>query len=462
MYRKIGILVCVLGLFLLATSAAVAQDVEKWYWALTWKETGESGLVAYTIDGVVKPLLENDLVRDTAQGWRLGPDSALALLSEPEQKALYYLTDEAATRITVPEAVSLQQGSWAAYKRSGDYAIIANMDRLPAGPALVVNIATLEARALPAEHITPLYFNALTFSRDGRYLRYAGANDGRWSIREYKLETGDEREIAFLEQNPVAIVTADTYGEHWLHSARERRLIAVDGTVLDTFTMSREQPVARSIFRDDFLRFDSLCVEDCELVFESFESGETRTFTLPEMDGVPQPVIAIDADRMLFLVSDSLWLLNTDGSGSRIGYWTPRFISLPLTSLLSPDRRYLMVLADPDEPAYRVVDLDSGETVMEKFADSRFHLSQIIYMPDGFVMAEDFVRYRFYRYADASLTELPEENIYFDQQGNGLLRAVHSADQGRGIYRYDLESGDSTLIVADAIPIYTRDELLSS
>lgn len=458
MSRKIGLLL--LALFLLVTSVVVAQDVEKWHWALTWKETGESGLVAYTIDGVVKPLLESGLVRDTAQGWRLSADSALAVLSEPEQKGLYYLTDEAATRITLPESVSLEQGTWAAYKRSGDYAIIANMDRLPAGPAMVVNIATLEASLLPAEHITPLYFNALTFSRDGRYLRYAGANDGRWSIREYKLETGDEREIAFLEQNPVAIVTADTYGEHWLHSARERRLIAGDGTVLETFTMSREQPVAHSIFRDDFLSFDGLCAENCKLVFESFESGETRTFTLPEMDGVPQPIIAIDADRMLFLVSDSLWLLNTDGRASRIGYWSPQYISLPLTSLLSPDRRYLMVLADPDQSAYRVVDLDSGEAVMESMADGRVHLSQIIYVPDGFVIAEDFARYRFYRYADASLTELPEENIYFDQQGNGLLRAVYAADQGRGIYRYDLASGDSTLIVADAIPVYTRDELL--
>jgi hypothetical protein len=447
--------------FLLSVLAVSAQEanVTRWYWS--WNPDS-SALLSYTTEGDTNTLLEAGLDGSDFQAWRISENSALAVMKvDSDEPQFYEITSDDLLPLTFtnPDFV-MEDTHWGKVGQAGDYVVLVNDVQLPAGGALLVNLNTNTVTALP-QAVAFLRYQS-RFSADGRYFRYLARDpedDYLWTIREYKLDTNTERVIYTVEDEFFPIMTSDTYGEQWLYQHNGiATFVDVSGEVTEVLD---EMPTARQIVDDHLFSFVATCTEDCELTWMPLSEGTLLRFTLPRMDdGFPTAIGQIDETHLLVFAGELFWLLESDGTAEAVGAWNIQRVVTPLMNVLSPNRRFLFALDDSDSTTYHVQDLQSGQTVLESDPEREYHILQIWYGDSGFIIGEDTQYFQFYRYSDGQIFDLGEPGgIFFDAPSDQAVLYVQYRDadsRARGIYRYELESGEYVLLVEGVTPLVVQ------
>jgi hypothetical protein len=443
-------------LLMLVSSAAAAQEAETWFWA--WKPEARE-LVAYTATGDVNTLLDYNFEDTQVNAWRLSEDSALAVLTSGGARQLYRLTSTEAELTTFPEPnPSMGDTPWALIAQQGDYAVLVDAVEYPSGVGLMVNTATNTAAPLDWE--MNFLRQRAGFSADGNYFRYLGRNpedDYNWTIRERKLETGAERVIYTFTDEFFPTVSTDTHGNQWVYVQRGvTSFIPVNG---EPTTLLDETLQSRWYVGESMVTFSPLCESDCTLVLEAPDEPP-QTYSLPPSSSgnFVDPIQRIDESHLLILLDEQFWLLGTDGTTQALGAHSPRYLVQPREKLLSPDNRYLLTMTSlDDDPSYQVLDLQTGEAVIESSPDREFRILQNLYRAGGFILTEDVLHFQFYRYSDGQVFDLGKPGaVYFDALADGTLlfsQVRANETRERGIYRYNPDDATYTLAVEGAVPI---------
>ena len=100
MWRRVGLFLLVLSVFLTATATAFAQEAvveEVWYWGI---EAETATLVAYNVQGVINHLdVPLNPLDPQALIWRVDARTALALVDVDGKLVLYELTADSAQEV---------------------------------------------------------------------------------------------------------------------------------------------------------------------------------------------------------------------------------------------------------------------------------------------------------------------------------------------------------------------------
>lgn len=455
-----------------SVTVARAQENEAWYWAIGMEE---GTLYAYTPSGQINTLLESGVEPGNFGGWRLKPDSVLALLRVEDKPGLYHLTSDTAHAVTLPEELSEENGGSIDDTRmaalNGDFGVLVSTSPTSA-PALLINLKTDEASWLTGEvSVLGVNRNNIVFSADGLYLRYLSHEEGRsttWSILERKLETGDERVIHTLEADPFApVVWTDSTGENWLYlqtptagaDTRAYTLVTPSGIDREVARETLETGKVWGLLNDKLITFSLLCEEDCPVDVTNIDASDPQHYVVPEhAEGGGFSPLALQDNNDLILLRDSVfWRLSSDGSAEKLGSFDPRGIVSPV----SKDNRWLLMYGNVDDgetpSKYQVWDVQAGKFIFTGSWDENDHIISMGFGPGGFILNEDALRYWLYRYSDGAAIELPSETArYFAVLADGTLLDYHFNDpdpEKRGIYHYDPVTGSETLLVPNAVAV---------
>lgn len=477
MRHRILLTLTLLSLALPAPLAAQQPPPAWWYFA----QAGEQ-LVACTPDGAsVEVLLASGLQGDGA-GWRLGPASALAVLTVDGATGLYHLTPQAARPLAFLPAAGQERlalsgpGDAQVLARSGSYLVLAGPWRLPSAPAYLVNLDAGTVEPLSGQVGTMQALGAwAVFSADGALLRYlarTGPDADRWTLIERTLATGQEQTRYTLE-DALPLVSPDAYGERWLYRAHDsaRRvtdlLIFADGSVQ---TLAGDIPAAeapqRLLFQDSLVTYRTPCAQDCRLSLAPLDGGDPVHFPLPALEGPLQILHRLGPARLLAQTQDGPWLLEAGAEPVRLGFWAP-LAGVVAALAVSPDGRYVLAAADSPEDnpaAYRVWDAQARQVVVQvqTGAEAAAFLN-IVYDVGGFLLTRHPVgETTLYRYADGAALPLPggENRQFFAVPPDGavlLAQLRESAALARGIYRFDPLADAVQPLLAGGRPLPLRD-----
>jgi hypothetical protein len=450
------------------TSNVLAQQTDDWF--LAWGFEGQ--LITYTPDGESTVLIPEGVSNDSFRAWRMDDDSVLALVELndiDETQVLYHVTQTSATPITVAaEAADWMLDSYRLelVANSATHALLVAGGNLPAGKALLVNLVDNSANLL-AEQVMFMPVKAAAFSEDGLYLRYLRGEqdkDETWTLRELKLETGEERVFYTVEGNAFPIMNTDLHGDVWLYFYDNvSYVISRSGDVEATEYDAPEDRIIQRFIGDYRVSWPILCETDCVMEWQRMPDGEMLTFQLPDLSGgdIPNPVAPVGDDQLLIIPdSESLWLVSED-EPVYLGAWSPEKVVTAPNRIVSPDGRWLLVLNDAETAdEYRVADLQSGETVVEGDPEREFHILQVFYGDAGFIVSEDALYFQYYRTSDGKVFDLGEPGgVYWNVLADGTLLFNHYRDEdmARGIYRYDPDTQDYTLLLENALSLWVED-----
>ncbi len=476
MCHRILLLLTLLLLALPAPLAAQQPPPAWWYFA----EVGEQ-LVAYTPDGASAEVLLASGLQEGGSGWRLGPASALAVLTVDGAAGLYHLTPQAARPLAFlpPEGQERPAlsgpGDAQVLARSGPHLVLAGPWRLPSAPAYLVDLDAGTVEPLSGQVGTLQALGAwAVFSADGALLRYlarTGPDADRWTLIERTLATGQEQTRYTLE-DALPLVSPDAHGERWLYrtpdSARRvtDRLIFADGSVQ---TLAEDIPAAeapqRFLFQDSLVTYRTPCAEDCRLSLAPLDGGDPAHFPLPALEGPLQILHRLGQARLLAQTQDGPWLLEAGAEPVRLGFWSP-LAGVVAVLAVSPDGRYVLAAADSPEQAaaYRVWDAQARQVVVQVHtgAEAAAFLD-IVYDVGGFLLTRHPVgETTLYRYADGAAIPLPggESRQFFAVPPDGvalLAQLRESAALERGIYRFDPLADAVQPLLAGGRPLPLRD-----
>lgn len=460
--RKLVFMLLVALLPALPTAAQQPASLETWYFG--WdNESGQ--LVAYTPTGTVNPLLTIDLDVQP-QGWRLAPDRALALLAVGGIPNLYILTPQGAQPMTAADdAAAFLTFSLRVAARQDPYLVL--MAETGAfGVGLLVDQTVNTLSLLSGEVYTTL--DNWRFSADGALLRYLSresrdSND--WTLWERTLATGTERAL-YTFASPYPTIQADRTGDHWVY--RDLRpdsrvlvhtVIFADGAAQALAEEAVGDPIttftAFQFFGDDLLVYTAPCSAACQIERRPLAGGTPQTFALSAIKSPAiTPLAQVNETRLLVLIEDELWLLDSAAAGTRLGTYSAVTFATPSHNLVSPDSQWLLALDTPT--TYRLWYLPTSVIALEgevnqaalaQFASSGVLISQ--FTPRSTV---------FYRFADGQRFDLPHNSndFYAEALPDGTLlyvQADENAPQSAGVYLYSPDSGTTTLLVANLFPL---------
>src|SRR5690606_15246029 len=212
------------------------------------------------------------------------------------------------------------------------------------------------------------------------------------------------------------------------------------------------QVIARMV-GDHVAVFPVNCSLNCPITLISLSERNERTFNAPPGDDVQNPLEVPDAEHLLVLNDDTLYVLEEAAEPVSIGGYFPQNLGQQLQQLFSPDKRYMLVLTldEAGEPeGYGVWDFASERLVVDNVPEG-YLLVPIYYSGSGCMVTEGLQKFYLYRYADEKLIELPEEADYcFEVLSDGdVLCNVGPEDEGisPGISRYTSVNGELTLLV---------------
>lgn len=455
-------LVCVIFLTVTLVSA---QDTNEWF--LAWGFEGQ--LITYTPDGETNVLIPENISSDHFRAWRMNDNSVLALVEYDVSKTevLYHVTQTSATPIIIaPENVDwlADDNRLELLANSDTHAVIVEREEIPSGAALLIDLQANTATFLGFD-VASFPVKPAAFSEDGLYFRYLlrdAANEETWTIRERKLETGTERVIFTIDDDPFPLVSVDPYGDQWIYRKRlATTLIDRSGEAHTTEYASPEAVIVQVFVGDHLISYPANCEADCVMEWKPLPDGEPLRFTLPESDHavIPRPLGQIDETHLLAMTdSDSMWLLSTDDQHVQLGKWSPEFVPMLITDLVSPDGRWVLVLDDAETvDNYRVLDLQNLETVIEGSPEREYHILQITYGLGGFIVSEDLIHFQYYRTSDGQVFDLGEPpGLYWYVLADGtLLFNQYRIDDylPLGIHRYNPDTQDYTLLVKNAVSL---------
>jgi hypothetical protein len=286
---------------------------------------------------------------------------------------------------------------------------------------------------------------------------------------ERTLATGEERAIFELTDDYYPPIASDAPGDNWLYIRRnpesrtnEFVLIANDGSTEVVGAISEDNRVGLRLFDDTLFAAPLSCESECTVELRPLDGGKILTFAMPAVEGTLLPFRQLDDERLLVLEPGAglFWLLDADDSATPLGYWTPQNIPVPAGEVLSPDGRWLFALNSESDPeSYAMIDLATGEHVLESEPDVAAVFVQPVYGEAAFIVTDWMGEQAYlYRPGDEAPIELPNADLgsYFAILPDGTVLYYGKADdneQTQNIFRYDPTSGGYTLLVEAAAPL---------
>lgn len=478
-FFRIGLVIVVLSLSgITPTAVGRAQgDPMRWYFAI---DRDEGTLIAYQLDGTVQ-MVPDTLVYTLGYGWRVAPDTALALLYRDETWDLALVTPDAEQVFaTAAEWPTLDFGDLMAVASSGDYLVLTDNFE-PGGVALLlVNVAT-GAVDLVAHDVVQSYAKmGVVFSEDGAELRFwsrSEADRQQWQLIVYDVATGATSIRHTLTHLGFPPVYPDTHGDHWLSVEQDANTMAtiyallhIDGTREELHRHTQgdyETDESRAamrrfiMFEDSLMSFPETCEAGCPLTVTPLDGGAAQTFILPQTRSwLVRPGRWLPDGRLAVVAGDSadmLWLLSPDGEAQYLGAWSTHY-GLEPREAVSPDGRWAITC---DQPGYadrfQIWDVRANKQVMDVAVNAGIipyfysdHVVVRIPGSPGRVLVYDAQR--------DTLTEIPEPSsgLFHPLPDGTLLYEQRGSDPylAQGIYHHDPATDEFTLLVPNATAVW--------
>jgi hypothetical protein len=456
----------VLVSLLFTLSGAVRAADAKWRFAV--KPT-EGQLIAYTVEGEQKVLIEAEVGGQNYRGWRLTADSALAHLVIQDKGGLYRLTSTDVQPFTAKSAEAEQlldaKRFWTQVSKAGSYIVLWSQQKVPLADALVVNVDAGTFEKL-TDRVEGTFAQAPKLAADGRYVRYLSRNPEQDSkqtrLIEREIETGAERVLYTVEDELMPYFSVDRDGEHWLYQRLmkdgvQRALITPDGKIEQSNQAVNEPGSQMQLVTDDgILSYSPTCKQNCELTLQPYSGEPAVMLTLPanEKGYSVSSLIPLDEDSWLIYSGPANWVLRRDGPAQAL-HFSPEKLLQPFEQLLSPDHRFILALNE-DETGWQVWDNQQQKFALQSKPGDRLIYAMIYYGDGGFVV-EDGKHFTLYRTGDGQVMDLPgAKGQYFESLADGRVlyfgTLPDTERQSPGIYLYNPADQQFTLLVEGGRP----------
>lgn len=460
MFRNVFIIIA-LVVTLTGTGVSAQEDVEEWRFAFM-----RGSIAAYNLKGEMNVVLEVD---EIISGARLGPQAALVEVVVDDTTAIYKLTPDSAEPLVFDfdlEALEHPLETLTLVSPDGTHAVLFSSYSL--APAALVNLETNTGELLTDLILHPQ--NCCRFSADGAFLRYPSgkiSEDEVWTLWERDLATGEER--AIHEYTRAVPLTPDRYGEYWLYSAGlnadtqtwSYTLVQADGTTetIDEFPATQEYAIYWTIMSDVMVAYNAACGEDCTVEVHPLPEGEPVTYSMPSTEEHLVPLYRSDAGLLTWHQMAELWFLPAGDSEAELIGFSPMGLRYEIGN------RWVVVADAPDSTKFKVWDNLNQTFVMEDESAGDRMFSSLYENEAGFLLvdlsAAGAPTY-LYREGAGEVIKLPDGR-YFELLADGSVlgwgEVETEGELASGIYRYDPDTGESTLLVEEMAPLLLREPM---
>ncbi len=373
-------------LFIVFSISGIAQQEtpEDWYYAV---QLPGGRLVSFNLDGEVRTLLGKGFDRAFGREFEIAPNEFINASTYADELHIFHVTPERLRTINTGNIV-FEELDFFPLTASYPYVVLVN-PQFGFNNAVLVNVHTLQAEALPRMVPAGLRPGCCRFSDDGQFLRYFSADDDTGEtvrLIEHTLATGDEREIAVLPGSRFLIYQVSAEGSLWLYrTSDETLLINIDGSQRILESRTEDGPISQlwSIFGDRLYSQDMLCEEDCELLL--YDGFFPLSYLVPPQ--MPMEVMHKYSDSSLLARSSGeTYMLRSDFPPQYLGLISGggiSFVSLSRVSLT--DNHKLVVMEDEEANSgasiFKVFSLPDGKQIYRGTAEQS--VLSVIYSEDG-------------------------------------------------------------------------------
>jgi hypothetical protein len=300
-------------------------------------------------------------------------------------------------------------------------------------------------------------------------------------LAEMDLETNEIHNVLTLPSETTR-VESQSFNDYFIYVTVDEDLgetsywkidFNEEVSLLSTYqTEDRRRPQFTSHARQPnvYMTYESTSDESWDIIVNRFGSDENFRFTPPSLGGGLSVLWAYENEdglyaRALLYSDDQIWMISTDNTAELLGRWSANYGS-PLNDILSPDGRYVLTYYEDEGRSgfgYRLWDLHTMQMIMQSDDIENFGVVFAnLRKPElGLIVSERGRTFRFYR--DGEVIELPEieGGWYGDLLPNGeILFSQSQPDSGmnEGVYRYNVETDDFTLLVEGGIALTLREQ----
>jgi hypothetical protein len=483
-------LLCVVGL----AQAQQSEPEERWWWAYR-ESTGE--VLAYNADGDSKVVLdgvqryqENNDTAVFRTAIRVTPDTMVAVAKVNGEYGLYkFVRDSVQLMESLPNLNEDVKNARYAYQFIVADAPYVVMTGFPAGAYLldVYNIENnrkvlfeIDADFYCPDHIfIETIKNCFGISGEENVIRYAAGSldeeDATWTITEQNLVTGETKPIYTYIRNPEEEFSdwcqPDKVGLRWICVNQEGDLtdwyayyiIQADGSILN---ITKKTPGLAGFY------VGADVSEENDILFTDVRDAPIYKIKIyPPNQNEPEVITAYSTypiHSMFFrkirrfpnhlLIQEDIgryFLIKNSGEVTYIGASLCCHIIEPVSS----DYRWLITdFPSGDDWGLWLWDTQQGQQLFE-INDMDEVYGGTNFTDFGLIIGKEWV----YRYTDAAPLSLPAEldGEYHDVLPDGTLlyyQPQATELRGAGIYRYNPDTSEISLLVADAAPIFILKE----
>lgn len=451
-------------MLVLVFSPAVAQEDNGalWHWAFD-PLTGD--VYAFDAAGQVQTLASTEVTQLRA-GWRTTPSQAFMVVEDMQRNSqLLRLTPNAIDNIDLHEATE-----WRGVQElivNTNASVLINIRPYNVNGVMVTSMLILNNETLATLLVEHVAYRAALFSENEQSIYYARIDEQTITLARTQIDTLETEDIFIF---PVGTITINgTQGhDYFYYNTRNAETnenafyrVGFDGKseLLSANSTEIISPILQT--QNAFAVVDVECRLDCAVRVNTHED-ETLEFHFSELNGILNPLRLYSDEEVNYLlvhIADNFVLVGTDGSEMQLGEFSP-LTGLSLGQVIFANGRFLFTV-DEESAMYRVWDLQEIAVVMENdkprnpIFSVRFSTTSA-----SFILSEELQRY--YLYRDGEIFNLPKlaDVHYYDilPNGNILAAQLHTnQEMARGAYSYNMESGNFSLLVEDAIPIYLRE-----
>lgn len=448
-------------------------DSQVWNWAWN-RETGE--LFAYSETGDINTLC-SDLTGWVDGFWRVSNHEAVGIIPNSASVSLSLINEQSIEPLTLDfDAAQLERFiedgeglTLATYANS--FMVLTTrkpINKTSFRPAILIDLRAKQIELL-SEATLPIYRMRL----DDELLRYVHVSelDGLNTIELRERTLHDGKEHILYETSGVWVDDSDRGGDRWLirtqdldntDSLQYRLLDVRDGTEDVIYTRDPETYYKRYLFSgDDLIAYSPVCEAACKAELLTID-GDLLTYPLPDTPS-GSSIYSFYRSRDQILTIGRLydyWHLRVDVPPEFVGYRYQGGSHLPSTS--SPDNRFVLLADTQDYPQSqrRLMDMETLEAIVtlpEEIQNSVY----MMYLNEGFIIntLESGSRLM-YRYADESITELPDigNGEYFDILPDGdVLYSVVTDYSKSQLVRYSPQTDETRLLIEDVLHVAAVD-----
>lgn len=412
---------------------ATAQDTDTEWFYIT--DYDQFSFLSYSLDGETNILHDNANVLVPIPYFIFPDSSALMSLRDFSAGIEFFIAATPSGFVSLDFDIALE---WTPLLQTERFGVLTNGEFITRG--LLYDSVTHTFEYVATEDFDAV--EALRFSADGKYLRYAlyeSANIHRFkSIVELNLETGEERVIFSLDRETTRaylIPTPDEFGDRWLwawddpeNEIRQMGIIHTNGTMdvlSDGLSPSNTQ----------------YSMQDHQLLETPLDCATACTITLHRTTGDPiivqtqflevDTIDIIDDNSLLASRAGHYWLLTTDAEPQYLGFvpQNPRTLNSPQPTALNNE--WLVALERENDPhAILIWDLASRQIAApyEHLGGENIEVASILYRPNGIVIS----------------TYSPDTALWFDPATEMLRRLPYPDTEYRNYYEL---LPDGTLLV---------------